>query len=143
MRNSRRCIVTGGCGFIGSALVRHLCREGRDVLVVDKLTYAGNVESLREVEGKYKLLVKDICDQEAMDAAFAEFKPDTIFHLAAESHVDRSIDGPGEFVRTNVVSGEQFTPSWNVILPLFASTVPPSPLTVQALNIHWSPVVSL
>ena len=103
MRNSRRCIVTGGCGFIGSALVRHLCREGREVLVVDKLTYAGNVESLKEVEGKYTLLVKDICDQEAMDAAFAEFKPDTIFHLAAESHVDRSIDGPGEFVRTNVV----------------------------------------
>ena len=103
MRNSRRCIVTGGCGFIGSALVRHLCREGREVLVVDKLTYAGNVESLKEAEGKYTLLVKDICDQEAMDAAFAEFRPDTIFHLAAESHVDRSIDGPGEFVRTNVV----------------------------------------
>ncbi len=103
MRNSRRCIVTGGCGFIGSALVRHLCREGREVLVVDKLTYAGNVESLKEAEGKYTLLVKDICDQEAMDSAFAEFRPDTIFHLAAESHVDRSIDGPGEFVRTNVV----------------------------------------
>ena len=103
MRNSRRCIVTGGCGFIGSALVRHLCREGRDVLVIDKLTYAGNVESLKEVEGKYKLLVEDICDQAAMDLAFEEFKPDTIFHLAAESHVDRSIDGPGEFVRTNVV----------------------------------------
>ena len=103
MRNSRRCIVTGGCGFIGSALVRHLCREGRDILVIDKLTYAGNVESLKEVEGKYKLLVEDICDQAAMDRAFEEFKPDTIFHLAAESHVDRSIDGPGEFVRTNVV----------------------------------------
>ena len=103
MRNSRRCIVTGGCGFIGSALVRHLCREGRDVLVIDKLTYAGNVESLKEVEGKYKLLVEDICDQAAMDRAFEEFKPDTIFHLAAESHVDRSIDGPGEFVRTNIV----------------------------------------
>lgn len=103
MRNSRRCVVTGGCGFIGSALVRHLCREGRDVLVIDKLTYAGNVESLKEVEGKYKLLVEDICDQAAMDRAFEEFKPDTIFHLAAESHVDRSIDGPGEFVRTNVV----------------------------------------
>ena len=103
MRNNRRCIVTGGCGFIGSALVRYLCREGRDVLVIDKLTYAGNVESLREVEGKYKLLVEDICDQAAMDRAFEEFKPDTIFHLAAESHVDRSIDGPGEFVRTNVV----------------------------------------
>ena len=103
MRNSRRCIVTGGCGFIGSALVRHLCREGRDVLVIDKLTYAGNIESLKEVEGKYKLLVEDICDQAAMDRAFEEFKPDTIFHLAAESHVDRSIDGPGEFVRTNIV----------------------------------------
>ena len=103
MRTSRRCIVTGGCGFIGSALVRHLCREGRDILVIDKLTYAGNVESLKEVEGKYKLLVEDICDQAAMDRAFEEFKPDTIFHLAAESHVDRSIDGPGEFVRTNVV----------------------------------------
>ena len=102
MRSSR-CIVTGGCGFIGSALVRCLCREGRDVLVIDKLTYAGVPESLREVDGKYSLLVADICDQAKMDAAFAEFRPDTIFHLAAESHVDRSIDGPGEFIRTNVV----------------------------------------
>ena len=103
MKN-KRCIVTGGCGFIGSALVRHLVKnEGATVLVVDKLTYAGVPESLKEVEGKYALLVKDICDQEAMDRAFEEFKPDTIFHLAAESHVDRSIDGPGEFVRTNVV----------------------------------------
>ena len=97
---SKRCIVTGGCGFIGSALVRHLVKnEGATVLVVDKLTYAGVPESLKEVEGRYTLLVKDICDQEAMDRAFAEFRPDTIFHLAAESHVDRSIDGPGEFVR--------------------------------------------
>ena len=103
MKN-KRCIVTGGCGFIGSARVRHLVKnEGATVLVVDKLTYAGVPESLKEVEGRYTLLVKDICDQEAMDRAFEEFKPDTIFHLAAESHVDRSIDGPGEFVRTNVV----------------------------------------
>ena len=102
MKNDR-CIVTGGCGFIGSALVRHLCRQGRQVLVIDKLTYAGNAESLKEVEGRYSLLIADICDQAAMDGAFADFKPDTIFHLAAESHVDRSIDGPGEFVRTNVV----------------------------------------
>ena len=88
MKN-KRCIVTGGCGFIGSALVRHLCREGREVLVVDKLTYAGNVESLKEVDGRYRLLKADICDMEAMDAAFADFRPDTVFHLAAESHVDR------------------------------------------------------
>ena len=102
--SNKRCIVTGGCGFIGSALVRHLVKnEGAVVLVIDKLTYAGVPESLKEVDGKYELLVKDICDQEAMDQAFESFKPDTIFHLAAESHVDRSIDGPGEFVRTNVV----------------------------------------
>lgn len=121
MRN-KRCIVTGGCGFIGSALVRHLVREGCEVLVIDKLTYAGVPESLKEAgldmgtdsstpetfqtSQTFKplsLLVADICDQAAMDAAFAKFKPDTIFHLAAESHVDRSIDGPGEFIRTNVV----------------------------------------
>ena len=104
MKN-KRCIVTGGAGFIGSALVRHLVRdEGATVLVVDKLTYAGNLESLREVSDspRYSFLQADICDQDAMDRAFAEFKPDTIFHLAAESHVDRSIDGPGEFIRTNV-----------------------------------------
>ncbi len=101
---NRRCIVTGGCGFIGSALVRHLVRdEGAAVLVIDKLTYAGVPESLTEVAGRYEFLKADICDQAAMDRAFETFQPDTIFHLAAESHVDRSIDGPGEFVRTNVV----------------------------------------
>lgn len=103
MRN-KRCIVTGGCGFIGSALVRHLVREeGAAVLVIDKLTYAGVPESLAEVEGKYGFLKADICDQAAMDRAFETFQPDTIFHLAAESHVDRSIDGPGAFIQTNVV----------------------------------------
>ena len=116
---NKRCIVTGGCGFIGSALVRHLVKnEGAVVLVIDKLTYAGVPESLREAgldarnlsdfsdlstPSNLYLWIADICDQETMDRAFAEFKPDTIFHLAAESHVDRSIDGPGEFVRTNVV----------------------------------------
>ena len=102
----KRCIVTGGAGFIGSALVRHLVRDtGATVLVVDKLTYAGNLESLKEVADspRYSFLKADICDQAAMDKAFADFRPDTIFHLAAESHVDRSIDGPGEFIRTNVV----------------------------------------
>ena len=102
----KRCIVTGGAGFIGSALVRHLVRDTEaTVLVVDKLTYAGNLASLKEVADspRYSFLQADICNQAAMDKAFADFKPDTIFHLAAESHVDRSIDGPGEFIRTNVV----------------------------------------
>ena len=118
---NKRCIVTGGCGFIGSALVRHLVKnEEATVLVIDKLTYAGVPESLQEAgldpdrlpprdtldlsaSSSLHLLIADICDQAMMDRAFSEFKPDTIFHLAAESHVDRSIDGPGEFVRTNVV----------------------------------------
>ena len=103
---NKRCIVTGGAGFIGSALVRHLVRDTEaTVLVVDKLTYAGNLESLKEVADspRYSFLQADICDQAAMDKAFADFRPDTIFHLAAESHVDRSIDGPAEFIRTNVV----------------------------------------
>ncbi|MGN0889545.1 MAG: dTDP-glucose 4,6-dehydratase [Kiritimatiellia bacterium] len=117
-----RFIVTGGAGFIGSALVRHLVRDlNATVLVVDKLTYAGVPESLKEVgldlETDIKTSVSDlnlstsrllsflradICDQDVMDRAFAVFRPHAIFHLAAESHVDRSIDGPGEFIRTNV-----------------------------------------
>ena len=111
---SKRCIVTGAAGFIGSALARLLLKEtDATVLVVDKLTYAGVPESLKEVgldpatlassNPRLSFLKADICDQAAMDRAFDEFRPDTIFHLAAESHVDRSIDGPGEFIRTNVV----------------------------------------
>ena len=113
MGYSKRCIVTGAAGFIGSALARLLLKETEaSVLVVDKLTYAGVPESLKEVgldpatlessNPRLSFLKADICDQAAMDRAFADFKPDTIFHLAAESHVDRSIDGPGEFIRTNV-----------------------------------------
>ena len=102
----KRIIVTGAAGFIGSALVRHLVRDTDvdAVLALDKLTYAGNLESLKEVSSspRYSFLHADICDQDAMDRAFSDFHPDTIFHLAAESHVDRSIDGPGEFIRTNV-----------------------------------------
>ena len=103
---SKKAIVTGAAGFIGSALARHLVRDTDwTVLAVDKLTYAGNLASLKEVEAspRFSFLQADICDAAAMDRAFAEFHPDTIFHLAAESHVDRSIDGPGEFIRTNVV----------------------------------------
>ena len=114
MRYAKRCIVTGAAGFIGSALVRLLLKEtDATVLVVDKLTYAGVPESLKEIglnpddltssNPRLSFLKADICDLETMDRSFASFQPDTIFHLAAESHVDRSIDGPGEFIRTNVV----------------------------------------
>ena len=101
-----RVIVTGGAGFIGSALVRHLVLEkGYEVLNVDALTYAGNVESLREVEGKpnYRFLQANICDRDAMEQAFADFRPNRVMHLAAESHVDRSITGAADFIQTNVI----------------------------------------
>ena len=101
-----RTIVTGGAGFIGSALVRQLVLErGHQVLTIDALTYAGNLASLRDVEGhgNHRFLKADIRDRAAMDAAIADFRPDRIMHLAAESHVDRSINGAAEFVQTNVI----------------------------------------
>ena len=101
----RRIIVTGGAGFIGSAVVRHIINETNDVVcVVDKLTYAGNLDSLAEVANSERYVFEhaDICDKAAMDRIFAGFKPTNIMHLAAESHVDRSIDGPGEFIQTNL-----------------------------------------
>lgn len=102
---SKRFLVTGGAGFIGSAVVRSLVRNTPyEVLVVDALTYAGNLDSLAPVanDPRYSFLKADIRDQEAMDKAASEFRPDVIMHLAAESHVDRSIDGPAEFISTNV-----------------------------------------
>jgi dTDP-glucose 4,6-dehydratase len=98
-------IVTGGAGFIGSNLVRLLVSRGHEVLNIDKLTYAGNLASLADIEGlpNYRFLHADICDAAAMQAAFAEFQPDGLMHLAAESHVDRSIDGPGAFIQTNIL----------------------------------------
>jgi dTDP-glucose 4,6-dehydratase len=101
-----RVIVTGGAGFIGSALVRHLVLDrGYEVLNVDALTYAGNLASLSAVEGKsnYRFLKANICDRAAMDEAMASFAPDRIMHLAAESHVDRSITGAADFVQTNII----------------------------------------
>jgi dTDP-glucose 4,6-dehydratase len=101
-----RVIVTGGAGFIGSALVRYLVLErGYDVLNVDALTYAGNLASLASVEGKpnYRFLHANICDRDAMEQAVQGFRPDRIMHLAAESHVDRSITGAADFIQTNVI----------------------------------------
>jgi len=101
-----RVLVTGGAGFIGSALVRHLVLDkDYQVLNVDALTYAGYLPSLRDVEGKpnYEFLQANICDRQAMEQAFAAFRPDRVMHVAAESHVDRSITGAAEFINTNVI----------------------------------------
>ena len=99
-------LITGGAGFIGSAVVRHIVNTTNNtVLNIDKLTYAGNLESLKSVEqnSRYDFAQIDICDAEAVKKAFNRFKPDLVMHLAAESHVDRSIDGPAEFITTNIV----------------------------------------
>lgn len=103
---SKTIFVTGGAGFIGSALVRFLINETEHTVVnFDKLTYAGNLESLVSIEQseRYHFVQGDICNRETVSATFAKFNPDFVMHLAAESHVDRSIDGPGEFIQTNVV----------------------------------------
>lgn len=101
-----RVIVTGGAGFIGSAVIRHLIQDtDAEVLNVDKLTYAGNLESLAAVSGhpRYHFEQADICDRAGLERIVGAFRPDAVMHLAAESHVDRSIDGPSAFIQTNVV----------------------------------------
>ena len=103
---SKRILVTGGAGFIGSAVVRHIIRETpHQVLVVDKLTYAGNLDSLTPVSNdpRYAFVRADVGDAPKVRELFESFQPDAVMHLAAESHVDRSIDGPGEFIQTNVL----------------------------------------
>ncbi len=103
---NKNILVTGGAGFIGSAVIRYLINEtNSNVLNIDKLTYAGNLESLETVSNnpRYQFLHADICDKSAMTKAFQDFQPNIVMHLAAESHVDRSIDGPMDFIQTNII----------------------------------------
>lgn len=103
-------LITGGAGFIGSAVVRHVIENTKnEVLNVDKLTYAGNLESLASVADhpRYTFSQTDICDRAALDELFENFQPDAVMHLAAESHVDRSITGPAEFIETNIIGTYQ------------------------------------
>ncbi|EIZ0309192.1 dTDP-glucose 4,6-dehydratase [Vibrio parahaemolyticus] len=99
-------LVTGGAGFIGSAVIRHIIRNTQDsVINLDSLTYAGNLESLADVESneRYSFEKVDICNRSELERVFKKYQPDVIMHLAAESHVDRSIDGPGTFIETNII----------------------------------------
>jgi len=103
---SKKILVTGGAGFIGSAVIRHLINDTKHLVVnVDKLTYAGNLTSLASVSNnsRYAFEQVDICDANELKRVFNTHQPDIVMHLAAESHVDRSIDGPGEFIQTNIV----------------------------------------
>ena len=110
MAKTTNVLVTGGAGFIGSNFIQLLLTQpDTHVLNLDKLTYAGNLESLATVEDnpRYQFLQADIADRERVSEALLEFQPDAIMHLAAESHVDRSIDGPAEFIQTNIVGTYQ------------------------------------
>lgn len=120
MKEQRTILVTGGAGFIGSAVIRHLISDtNHSVVNVDKLTYAGNLESLESIKdtARYAFEQVDICDATELKRLFKEYKPDIVMHLAAESHVDRSIDGPGEFIHTNIIGTftllEQARAYWN------------------------------
>jgi len=105
-----RFLITGGAGFIGSAVVRHLINDSSDeVLNLDKLTYASNLESLSSIDNsdRYHFVQADICNADVLKTILNDFQPDVVMHLAAESHVDRSIDGPAEFIQTNIVGTYQ------------------------------------
>lgn len=100
-----RILITGGAGFIGSAVVRMAIAKGHTILNIDKLTYAANLQNLNEIKEhqNYSFMRADICDAKSLNDIFASYKPDAVLHLAAETHVDRSIDGPDAFIKTNIV----------------------------------------
>ena len=115
-------LVTGGAGFIGSAVIRHIINNTKDTIInVDKLTYAGNIESLKSVSAndRYSFEQVDICNRKELDRIFKQYNPDAVMHLAAESHVDRSITGPAEFIQTNIFGTynllEAAREYWNVL----------------------------
>ena len=106
MRNKKTILITGGAGFIGSALIRHIIKNTQHTVVnVDKLTYSGNLQSLKSIEASKNYIFEqvDICDENELLRVYRKNQPDIVMHLAAESHVDRSIDGPGDFIQTNIV----------------------------------------
>ncbi|MEO0531903.1 MAG: GDP-mannose 4,6-dehydratase, partial [Planctomycetota bacterium] len=124
-RSLERVLVTGGSGFIGSSLLRQLlARPGTTVLNVDALTYAGLPESVEELEGnpRYRFLRQDVVDPAAMRETIRSFRPDTLIHLAAESHVDRSITDPATFVRTNVEGTASVLTAWRAYRDGFAAS---------------------
>ena len=102
----RKLLITGGSGFIGSALIRYIINQTQDCVInIDKLTYAANQSALKEVENnpRYSFEQIDICDLKAIESIFEKYQPDAVMHLAAESHVDRSISGAADFIQTNIV----------------------------------------
>ena len=105
-KDLKKIMITGGAGFIGSSLIRFLIKETNDqILNIDKLTYASNLQSLKSINDnpRYQFIQGDICDKKIVSKLFKDFQPDLVMHLAAESHVDRSIDEPSDFIQTNVM----------------------------------------